>query len=261
VLAFLALAVVANAHWTHDESLAIEIGPPPGETMPGGHVENSLEMIQESAGADATTYRITVGTIQATEQAANTNSPWSIHKFQMQIIGTNDKKTGWKDLRYYAPSMAYSQASGAAGSNAPEFHPGMKPLNCEPNTEDCGKALSGGTEVKYKGNRHGIIQHVQLETTEAIGELKGVEIKEVLNGEEPDGWQPAFIKINANDMKTGLGAGVYYINPNQAEIRGDNQQLKAQIPNQDGSAVSGKIPLTRCNAQFCEEEMDTKLGL
>merc|ERR1712146_438440 len=117
VLAFLALAVVANAHWTHDESLAQEIGPPPGETMPGGHVENSLELIQDSAGSDAaTTYRITVGTKRVkSRQEAATNTPWSIHKFQIQIIGTNDKKTGWKDLRYYAPNMAYAQASANPG--------------------------------------------------------------------------------------------------------------------------------------------------
>ena len=50
--ALLVLAVAANAHWTHDESLAAEIGAPPGKTMPGG----AVNFIAEEAKATGTNF-------------------------------------------------------------------------------------------------------------------------------------------------------------------------------------------------------------
>jgi len=266
-LVFVALAIVVNAHWTHDESLAVEIGAPPGETMPEGHVENNLEtvdMVQESAGADAITYRITIGTAKATREQAATSPPWSTHVFHIDLTGMTGQKTGKKDMRYYAPSLSYSAASGAAGSMAPQLHPGMRPTNCEPNTGGCTKHLESGDDVKWVGERGGMIQHAQIESSEKIGEIKSVKIGEKTDGlkqEEYNGWTPSFIKINANNFKTGLGAGVYYINPAGKEIRGNNNLLSATIPDSNGKIASGKVELKKCLAQFCEEEMDDKLGL
>merc|ERR1711977_298208 len=239
VLAFMALLAVANAHWTHDDSLAIEIGPPPGEKMPAGLVENSLSLVEEKAKADeVVTYRITVGTVQKSETDAATNSPWSTHKFQINIEGVGGQKTGNMQIRYYAPSLS----SGGASSMAPAFHPGMVPTDCEPNTGDCGKFLAGGGETKYEGNRHGLIQHGQIESSEKVGELKTVTISEVTVGlkqDEYDGWNPSFIKINANNFKTGLGAGVYYIDPANMEVRG-TKTLVATLPDKDGNVGEGK---------------------
>jgi len=232
--------------------------------MPAGLVENSLSLVEEKAKADAVTvYRITVGTKQETEDNANTNSPWSTHKFQINIEGVGGQKTGNMQIRYYAPSLTYGAASGGASSMAPAFHPGMVPTDCEPNTGDCGKLLAGGGEPKYEGNRHGLIQHGQIESSEKVGELKSVTISEVTDGlkqDEYDGWNPSFIKINANSFKTGLGAGVYYIDPANMEIRG-TKALEATLPDKDGNVADGKKALKKCLAQFCEEEMDDKFGL
>merc|ERR1711977_262281 len=87
VLVFAVMLAVANAHWTHDDSLAIEIGAPPGEKMPAGLVENSLSLVEEKAksGSGPVVYRITVGTKQESADNAATNSPWSTHKFQVTL--------------------------------------------------------------------------------------------------------------------------------------------------------------------------------
>merc|ERR1712057_60141 len=238
VLVFAVMLAVANAHWTHDDSLAIEIGAPPGEKMPAGLVENSLSLVEEKAksGSGPVVYRITVGTKQESADNAATNSPWSTHKFQINIEGVGGQKTGNMQIRYYAPSLSYGAASGGASSMAPAFHPGMVPTDCEPNTGDCGKFLAGGGETKYEGNRHGLKQ------------------------DEYDGWNPSFIKINANNFKTGLGAGVYYIDPANMEVRG-TKALVATLPDKDGNVGEGKKLLKKCLAQFCEEEMDDKMGL
>jgi hypothetical protein len=265
VLVFAVMLAVANAHWTHDDSLAIEIGAPPGEKMPAGLVENSLSLVEEKAksGSGPVVYRITVGTKQESADNAATNSPWSTHKFQINIEGVGGQKTGNMQIRYYAPSLSYGAASGGASSMAPAFHPGMVPTDCEPNTGDCGKFLAGGGETKYEGNRHGLIQHGQIESSEKVGELKTVTISEVTDGlkqDEYDGWNPSFIKINANNFKTGLGAGVYYIDPANMEVRG-TKTLVATLPDKDGNVGEGKKLLKKCLAQFCEEEMDDKMGL
>jgi hypothetical protein len=259
-LALLVLAVAANAHWTHDESLAAEIGAPPGKTMPGGAVNFIAE--EAKATAEATVYRITVGTKQIEEDSAD--QPWSVHKFKVNIEGVGGQKTGEKELRYYAPTLSYSAASGGSSSMAPAFHPGMQATNCEPNTGECAKYLSNGDEPAYKGEP-GLIQHGQIETSEEIGEIKTIVVGEVTDGlasdcSDCDGWQPSFLKINANDFKSGLGAGVYYIDPAGKEIRGNNV-LEATVPDANGNVASGKIALKRCLAQFCEEEMDDKVGL
>merc|ERR1711959_526391 len=118
VLVFAVMLAVANAHWTHDDSLAIEIGAPPGEKMPAGLVENSLSLVEEKAksGSGPVVYRITVGTKQESADNAATNSPWSTHKFQINIEGVGGQKTGNMQIRYYAPSLSYGAASGGASS-------------------------------------------------------------------------------------------------------------------------------------------------
>merc|ERR1711939_660162 len=111
VLVFAVMLAVANAHWTHDDSLAIEIGAPPGEKMPTGLVENSLSLVEEKAKSDpVVVYRITVGTKQESADNAATNSPWSTHKFQIDIEGVGGQKTGNMQIRYYAQSLSLAVA-------------------------------------------------------------------------------------------------------------------------------------------------------
>merc|ERR1711918_226981 len=96
------------------------------------------------------------------------------------------------------------------------------PINCEPNTDECKKNLSDEKTIKYKATP-GLIQHAQVETETDIGELATVKFTEVIpltGSKDPKGWKPSFIKINSNDMKTGLGSGIYYIDPDKREFGG-----------------------------------------
>merc|ERR1711998_225440 len=264
VLAFLALAVVVTGHWTHDDSLAYEIGPPEGETMPEGHVENPLMLasMEEGETSDETVYRITFGTAMMSEEAAAANSPWSKSQFTADIKGES-LNTGAKVMASYAPTLKYSDASGTPGSFAAKLHPGMETPGCPINTNECEKEIQTPADsangILYVG-KPGLIQHAQITSTKKIGEIKQVTIAEKV-GEAPDGWMPSFIKINANDPKTGLGAGVYYIDPQNKEILGDSNPLTAAVKKADGTLPEKAVELKRCLAQFCEEEMDQRMGL
>merc|ERR1712022_73914 len=83
-LVFLALALaVASAHWTHDDELAREIGPPPGEEDIDV-ASLSDELLGESAKSiTMKTYRVTVGT------RANGGST-SKFKFSLTGCATSD---------------------------------------------------------------------------------------------------------------------------------------------------------------------------
>merc|ERR1712091_171310 len=89
--------------------------------MPAGLVENSLSLVEEKAksGSGPVVYRITVGTKQESADNAATNSPWSTHKFQINIEGVGGQKTGNMQIRYYAPSLSYGAASGVASWHGP----------------------------------------------------------------------------------------------------------------------------------------------
>jgi len=66
-------------------------------------------------------------------------------------------------------------------------------------------------------------------------------------------WTPSYIKINTNNKYTGLGSGVYYVPVNRAIFDKDSFEAFAK-------PKSGNRKMTKCSAQFCEEEMDKKLG-
>merc|ERR1712196_58841 len=92
-------------------------------------------------------------------------------------------------------------------------------------------------------------------------------------------WSPSFVKISTNDPMTGIGNGVYYVKPRgdlkvgTYGIKGEGdklvdntEDLKAKPA--DPSTASGlpennsfNAVLTKCVAQTCEEEMDTKFGM
>merc|ERR1711907_586085 len=168
-LVFLALALaVASAHWTHDDELAREIGPPPGEEdIDVASLSDELISTQEKTVAFKT-YRVTVGT-----RAGKGSSS----QFKMSLMGcqTSDAGSCTADyvpgahLRYYqGPFMTYALAAEIA----PQFRPGMQPVidkrrmcsgedtvtkmplvctadmakdmfPCEPNGKDCKSAIAG----------------------------------------------------------------------------------------------------------------------
>merc|ERR1711912_194140 len=67
-------------------------------------------------------------------------------------------------------------------------------------------------------------------------------------------WTPAFVKINTNNKYTGLGSGVYYVPIGRAIYDKDDFEAKT-------APGDGERKMTKCEAQFCEEEMDKKLKL
>jgi len=325
VLACVALAMVANAHWTHDESLAREIGNPPGEEdvdVAG----LSDELISTTEGADEDkTYRVTVGTRA---------KGGSTSKFKIWLKGPdNAEPVGGKHLRYYqGPVMSYELAE----EMAPAFRFGMTPLidkdgecsgtdsatkmpkvcsptlakeldPCEPNGKACKRAIEDGgvgyaqgpvTKLQQdtSGDSYvetGPIQRGQVKFAN-VGQIVEVVMKEdvVWSGSNKcysmpgrskrdcsSPWSPSFVKISTNDPKTGIGNGVYYVKPRgdlkvgTYGIKGEGnklvdntEDLKAKPA--DPSTASGlpennsfNAVLTKCVAQTCEEEMDTKFGM
>merc|ERR1712072_72375 len=129
VLALLFVAAV-SAHWTHDDSLAREIGPPPGEE------DVEVANLGESAGA-VKQYRITFGT-----QVVGGKLGASQSQFKVALKGAKPKApaagqaiawtqdTTWKEhadnvIKYYqGVHLTYALAK----TTAPELHPGMSPL-------------------------------------------------------------------------------------------------------------------------------------
>jgi hypothetical protein len=85
-------------------------------------------------------------------------------------------------------------------------------------------------------------------------------------------WFPAFIKINSNNPQTGIGNGVYYIQPDgfvgtlpasqtiadTGQAKWESKLLAKPIPVADGNH---NAVLKKCVAQVCEEEMDELYGL
>jgi len=154
LLVVLALvAASATAHWTHDESLAREIGPPPGEEddVDVHALSDSLLSEEEKAksGQDddkppEKRYRITIGTKYYDNIPAGHSTPpmgqWyngaSNSNFEVYLKGDNLKfkdqgpidstiNGGWSTIQYYVgPAMTYKMAEKVA----PQLHPGMIPL-------------------------------------------------------------------------------------------------------------------------------------
>merc|ERR1711988_1786290 len=151
LLLVLALAATANAHWTHDESLAREIGPPPGEEdVDVSALSDELISEAEKTGEKAKAqndeigdkrFRITFGTMYYENIPAGHIEPalsqWkngaSNSQFQVSLKGEQEKTkssgaekfTNPSTIEYYVgPAMTYAMAP----KQAPQLHPGMVPL-------------------------------------------------------------------------------------------------------------------------------------
>merc|ERR1719253_433525 len=329
-LVFVALALaVASAHWTHDDELAREIGPPPGEEdIDVASLSDELISTQEKTVAFKT-YRVTVGT-----RAGKGSSS----QFKMSLMGcqTSDAGSCTADyvpaahLRYYqGPFMTYALAAEVAA----QFRPGMQPVvdkqrmcsgedtvtkmplvcsadmakdmfPCEANGKDCKSAIAGsyvgytqGATTTYQNNEAGTdttsagpIQRAQVELQD-VGQITAVKIEEdvVFSSSNPcytngatkaqcsNPWGVGFVKVNTNDPKTGIGNGVFYVQPRSdlfvgvISVSGANdavvdlpEWLEAGPPDASGGIPVGGVQnaiLTKCVAQQCEEEMETKLGM
>jgi len=192
-LVLLAVAV-CSAHWTHDESLAREIGNPPGEE--DGEVAN----LGESTGA-VKQYRITFGTTVTGGKLGA-----SMSQFKVSLKGARPKApatgeavawtqdTEWKSsadgvIRYYqGVHLTYALAK----TTAPNLHPGMTPLvdentvgcsnmkngkmkvcaqasaatldPCEPGAKNCKQAISQAKVAYAHGRTHQLINGINFST-------------------------------------------------------------------------------------------------
>merc|ERR1712072_213852 len=299
VLALLFVAAV-SAHWTHDDSLAREIGPPPGEE------DVEVANLGESAGA-VKQYRITFGT-----QVVGGKLGASQSQFKVALKGAKPKApaagqaiawtqdTTWKEhadnvIKYYqGVHLTYALAK----TTAPELHPGMSPLvdtlqagcsnlkngkmkpcdaataktlnACEPGAKACKNAIGQAMVAYAYGKTHQLINGINF-STKASGFKKAF-------CSSP--WRPAFVKISTNDAQTGVGDGTYYIAPCDASTLQVGVYVMSGGPGQPDiykgpvdliaaslAADLKKCPkeqnaiLTKCAAATCEEEMDTKLGM
>jgi len=152
----LTLAVVATAHWTHDESLAREIGPPPGEED-GDIGSLADELISEKEGATSEgdkTYRVTIGTRAMGKTVPYGGLPnWygggSNHQVRFSMKGPAESTVvGDYPLRYYqGPSMTYKSAEKLA----PKLHPGLVPLIANNQFPCAGK--DPGLKIQYDCNK------------------------------------------------------------------------------------------------------------
>lgn len=179
---------------------------------------------------------------------------------------------------------------------------------CEPNGKACktavedmgvGYAFGDTTKLYNDANNNndyvetGMIQRGQVAFKD-VGQIVAMKIREDVSwgadnkcydgGAKPkrscsSPWAPAFIKINTNDPSTGIGNGVYYIEPrsdlfvgvvgikganNEEEDKEEELIAKPRDPTTESGLPednSFNAILTKCVATSCEEEMETKLRI
>jgi len=156
LLALTLTVAVVSAHWTHDESLAREIGAPPGEEdVDVGSLADELISEKEGVSSEGErTYRVTIGTRAMGKTVPYGGLPnWygggSNHAVRVSLRGPEDSTaTGNRVLRYYqGPSMTYKSAEKLA----PELHPGLVPLIANNAFPCAGK--DPGLKIQYDCNK------------------------------------------------------------------------------------------------------------
>merc|ERR1712054_88361 len=98
--------------------------------------------------------------------------------------------------------------------------------------------------------QNGLVQTAVVDPKKDLGQITAVKITGTATTDTS--WTPSFVKINTNNQYTGLGSGVYYAEVNRA-IDKDNA-FEAKLKPGDG-----EDKMTKCEAQFCEKSMDSKL--
>jgi len=115
----------------------------------------------------------------------------------------------------------------------------------------------GGATPDATGVRGVIVQRGQIQSTDA-GDLTSVTVQlkcPITDGTEAcDPWVPKLMKIDTNDVMTGIGNGVYYLDVSGVTI---NEAPSSEVFEDS----DGNDKLKRCMAATCEEEMERKLGL
>merc|ERR1711907_166104 len=100
--------------------------------------------------------------------------------------------------------------------------------------------------------QNGLVQTAVVDPKKDLGQITSVKITGTASSDTS--WTPSFVKINTNNQYTGLGSGVYYVDVNRAIDKDNAFEAKT-------SPGDGEVKMSKCEAQFCEKEMDKKLEL
>lgn len=178
-------------------------------------------LVMIQEGADATKYRVTWKTKQNPCPASGDCS---------DIKSANEKFASNANFKI--------TITGAGGSVEDEVfkHPGEV------------KDVASGVWSKAQG----LVQTAEVDPKKDLGQITAVKITTTASSDTS--WTPQFVKINTNNKYTGLVSVIYYVEVNRA-IDKDNA-FEAKVKPGDG-----EVKMSKCEAQFCEREMDKKLEL
>jgi hypothetical protein len=253
VFAALVVALVSASQMEYFD-LAAEIPAPPGESN-----DNVQELIQESAGtamgADVV-YRISWNT-QYDNDPSKTASKGT---FKINIKG-DDSETGSQTL------ITHPGYSCGAASD-PECFPDItgKVLADDDASAKCAcDPVKAGYDEKAAKWRPfaGTVQHFFLKGTD-VGEVKEVVVEG--DAAASDSWTPGFLKINMNDMETGVGNGIYYMDIGKKINKDKPLTLKAGATDAYGEAIkmekqsSHKYGIIKCEAGACMKKMEKMMA-
>jgi hypothetical protein len=260
------IVAMAVASQTEYIDLAGEIPAPPGEKNDG------VVMIQEKSGetmGDDVVYRISWNT-QYDSDPAKTASKGT---FKIKITGTlagSSADTGFHQLVTHP-----GYACGAASD--PECFPDITGTvlaaddasancKCNPNLADGSGADPNYDEAAAKwAPIPGKIQKGYVKAAD-VGEITKVEITG--DGvETSNSWTPGFLKINMNDMETGVGNGIYYMDIGKKINKDKPLTLEAGATDAYGEQIkmdklsSHKYGIIKCEAAACEEKMEKMMKM
>jgi hypothetical protein len=216
----------------------------------------AVQMIQDdSSMGDDVVYRISFRT-QFDSDPAKTASKGT---FTIKITGT-DGDTG--DLTLVShPGYVCNAKSDA------ECFPGIDGTVLDDPDGDrvcaCDPAASGYDEDDAKWEaKAGLAQSTNLKAAD-VGEITGVTITS--DAAETDSWTPVFLKVNMNDMASGLGNGIYYMDIGKAIDSANSYDVTTTATDADGNTLdmtnmaSHNSGIIKCEAAACEEKMEKKL--
>merc|ERR1719450_1113148 len=188
----------------------------------------SAEVTQLSEMMDEVVYRISWNT-QYDSTPSNTASKGT---FKITIKGVGGDTTGEKTLVTHP-----GYACGAASD--PECFPDIKgkvkadddasaKCACDPSKSDYSEVDAKWAPVPGK------VQHFYLKAKD-VGEI--AEVKITSDAAASDSWTPGFLKINMNDMETGVGNGIYYMDIGKKINKDAPMEKKASATDSDGEKL------------------------
>jgi len=234
--------------------------------------ESDYAELGEDVGIDRIVYRIS----WKTQYDSNPSKTGSRGTFKIKLGGYLPDGTK-KDTGFTTFVSHPGYECGAVSD--PECLPGIdgkpgKVLRKDPAACKCspfnkrGRAVDGYNEDDAKWVPiPGKVQHTTV-LSKDVGEIYMVQIKQIGDATTVDDkWTPAWLKVNTNDIQTGLGNGVYYMDigkkiGQEEDSDGNDGMYKALTDEEDSDGnkvkmenfASHKYGIIKCEASSCEEE-------